>query len=356
MHMSDALISPAVGGAMWCASTALIAAASSKVRRGSDAPSVPMMGVMGAFVFAAQMINFSIPGTGSSGHLGGGILLAAVLGPWAGLLTVASVLVVQAVLFADGGLLALGCNVFNMGVLPCLVAFPLVARPWMGGEASSRRTAFAVAAAAVAALQLGAFAVVVETWASGVSALPFDRFVWLMQPIHLAIGIVEGLATAAIVLALRRSDSLGEWPAADFGKKAAIAPRRRSLRLGALALAALLTGGALSWFASGSPDGLEWAVEKTAPDATLEESPTPIHRKFSSAQEATAWMPDYDFRSENAQGGGQGSEEAWPNVHVGTSLAGIAGGALVAALLIFLGLALRPRRENAPSEAAPESE
>ena len=83
---------------------------------------VPLMGVLGAFVFAAQMVNFAIPGTGSSGHLGGGLLLAILLGPRAAFIVIASVLIVQALFFADGGLLALGCNVFNLGFFPAFVA------------------------------------------------------------------------------------------------------------------------------------------------------------------------------------------------------------------------------------------
>lgn len=345
MHMSDALVSPAVGGVMWCASATLIAVGSSKLRRVRDGLDVPMMGVLGAFVFAAQMINFSIPGTGSSGHLGGGLLLAVLLGPWRALLTVASVLLVQAVFFADGGLLALGCNLFNMGVLPCLVTFPLVARPLMGSGQSPRRVAAAVAVAAVVSLQLGAFAVVLETWASGVSALPFDRFLWLMQPIHLAIGLVEGMATAAIVLALRQGNmpELAGGPA-EVREQAASIPRKAvSWRLAWLAVAALLTGGTLSWFASAYPDGLEWAIERTAAsDAALQESLTPVHRQFSAAQEVTSLMPDYDFKRAEEPAENE-SAEMWPNVNAGTSVAGIAGGALVAALLTGLGLWLRPR-------------
>ena len=122
MHMSDALVSPAVFAATGAVSTALIAVAVRKVgRRAEDDAdarqerhTVPMMGVMGAFIFAAQMINFSIPGTGSSGHIVGGILLAALLGPWAAFVTLCSVLVLQCLVFADGGFLALGCNILNM--------------------------------------------------------------------------------------------------------------------------------------------------------------------------------------------------------------------------------------------------
>jgi cobalt/nickel transport system permease protein len=116
MHMSDALISPTVGAAGWLTAAGFAAYAGREVRRAPEASPPALMGVLGAFVFAAQMINFSIPATGSSWHLGGGLLLAALLGPHAAFLVMASVLAVQALLFADGGLLALGCNVINLGV------------------------------------------------------------------------------------------------------------------------------------------------------------------------------------------------------------------------------------------------
>ncbi|MBI5657902.1 MAG: energy-coupling factor ABC transporter permease, partial [Geobacter sp.] len=199
MHMADALISPAVGGVMWATTAGTIAYCSNKVRTELDDKKVPLMGVLGAFLFAAQMINFTIPGTGSSGHLGGGLLLAVLLGPHAAFLTIASVLVVQALFFADGGLLALGCNIFNLGVFPAFIAYPLIYRPIVGSSPNQGRITAGALAAAVIGLQLGAFGVVLETVVSGISALPFSTFVMLMQPIHLAIGIVEGLVTASVV-------------------------------------------------------------------------------------------------------------------------------------------------------------
>ena len=125
MHMADALISPAVGGTMWVATAAVTVYCAKKVREENDPAKIPLMGVLGAFIFAAQMLNFTIPGTGSSGHLGGGLILAILLGPEAAFLTIASVLGVQALFFADGGLLALGCNIFNLGFSPAFVAYPL---------------------------------------------------------------------------------------------------------------------------------------------------------------------------------------------------------------------------------------
>ncbi len=126
MHMADALLSPAVGGAMWAATAAVTVYSSTRVKQSLDEHKVPLMGVLAAFVFAAQMINFTIPATGSSGHLGGGLLLAILLGPHAAFLAIASVLTVQALFFADGGLLALGCNIINLGFFPCFIAYPLI--------------------------------------------------------------------------------------------------------------------------------------------------------------------------------------------------------------------------------------
>ena len=160
-----------------------------------DERKVPLMGVLGAFVFAAQMINFTIPATGSTGHLGGGMLLAILLGPYAAFLVIASVLVVQALFFADGGLLALGCNIFNLGFFPCLHRLPADLQADRGRETNRAALPRAPRSAAVVGLQLGAFGVVLETSFSGITELPFPTFVLFMQPIHLAIGIVEGVVT-----------------------------------------------------------------------------------------------------------------------------------------------------------------
>ena len=114
MHMADALVAPAVAGVMYAASVGVAAHSVHQVRIEDDQKKIPEMGIMGAFVFAAQMINFTIPGTGSSGHLAGSMMLTALLGPQAGFLTMIAVLVIQCLFFADGGLMALGCNIWNM--------------------------------------------------------------------------------------------------------------------------------------------------------------------------------------------------------------------------------------------------
>ena len=293
MHMSDALVSPTVAAVAGAASLLLLGTAIRKLRPragmhadpAANERIVPLMGVTGAFVFAAQMINFAVPGTGSSGHIVGGILLAAILGPWAALLTLASVIVLQCLLFADGGFLALGCNLFNMAVLSCLAAYPLVFRPLMRPDASPARIFAASLLASVVGLQLGALAVTAETEASGITALPFGRFLLFMLPIHLAIGIGEGLATGAVLCAVRRyrPELLAGQPANKGLRKS----------LAVIALAALLVGGSFSWLASSQPDGLEWSIERTAGVAEIEAAPDEAHRAATALQERTAALPDY---------------------------------------------------------------
>ena len=207
MHMADALLSPAVAVTMYAASAAAAGVSLVQLRREELAASetakkkLPTMAVMSALVFAGQMINYTIPGTGSSGHLCGGMLLSAMLGPWAGFLSMIVILAIQALFFADGGLLALGANVWNMAFYGCFVGYFLIYRPLMRGNLSAGKARLRLTLASVlgcvATLQLGAFSVVLETTLSGITALPLGAFAVLMQPIHLAIGLVEGLITAA---------------------------------------------------------------------------------------------------------------------------------------------------------------
>lgn len=114
MHMADALVSPAVAGTMYAVSAAAAGYSIYKVKKEDDASKIPVMGVMGAFVFAAQMINFTIPGTGFFRTFVRWYAFTGILGPYAGFLTMIGVLLWQCLMFADGGLLALGCNIWNM--------------------------------------------------------------------------------------------------------------------------------------------------------------------------------------------------------------------------------------------------
>lgn len=359
MHMADALLSPAVGGAMCAVSAGTIAFCSAKVRNEIDDSKVPLMGVLGAFIFAGQMINFTIPVTGSSGHLGGGLILAVLLGPYAAFLTIASVLVVQALFFADGGLLALGCNIFNLGFFPSFIAYPFIFKKIVGRSPSTARISGASIMTAVVALQMGVLGVVLETVFSGISSLPFSTFIAMMQPIHLAIGIVEGLVTAAVISFVHKARP--EIIRSSFEARPIGSHPVRNIAVAFLAVT-VLTGGILSWFASKKPDGLEWAITRVTGQEQLEGPKQGLHAALAALQAKIAFLPDYSFRKsaetrgkalqpETVQAdqtahpgqkpGKTGSEEHRPAA--GTSLAGLVGGMLTLCLALLFGFVLKGR-------------
>ncbi len=349
MHMADALISPAVGGVMWVATAGLTAYSARKLSEEMDDRKIPLMGVLGALVFAAQMINFTIPGTGSSGHLGGAMVLAILLGPYAAFLTMASILTIQALFFADGGLLTLGCNVFNLGFFPCFIAFPLIYKRIAANSQDRKRILPAALAASVTGLLLGAFGVVVETFFSGISDLSFKTFVLLMLPIHLVVGIVEGFVTASLVsfIIKIRPEVLETADNPSGSKQISIRPV-----LITLLIIAALTGGFLSWFASTNPEGLEWSVARSLGDKALPGHQGRLHSLLSRLQEKTAFLPDYGFRkdktesfpvSESSSVNEEQKAQAnfWPAVDAGTSFSGLLGGAMSLVLAGSIGLGIR---------------
>ncbi len=284
MHMADALISPAVAVGGGVVAAAMIAVAAKKISHIRREDIVPLMGVMGAFVFAAQMINFTIPGTGSSGHIIGGVLLSAVLGPWAAFITLCSVIVIQCLVFADGGLLALGCNIVNMAITSCLIAYPLIYRPIAGNSESVWRISVASVAASVVALEIGAAGVTVETELSGITALPLSTFLTFMLSIHLAIGAIEGVATGAVLSFIARYRPETLYAASCQSPKSGSAGKSRKVILIFL-IGALVLASAFTWIASANPDGLEWSVEKASGLTDLPSVVAP-----------TAVMPDYDSK------------------------------------------------------------
>lgn len=347
MHMADALISPAVGATMWVATAATTAYCAKKVRESLDDSKIPLMGVLGAFIFAAQMLNFSIPGTGSSGHLGGGLILAILLGPEAAFLVIASVLTVQALFFADGGLLALGCNIFNLGFFPAFVAYPLVYKRIVGSNPTTSRVVSGSVLGALVALSLGAFAVVLETTLSGVSSLPFSAFVALMMPIHLAIGVVEGLVTAAVVTFVYKSQPEILERAATNRPFAGVATSRVLI---GLAIAAVLAGAVFAWFASANPDGLEWSIAGVTGSEEFAGSSEPLKDASAAVQEKTALLPDYDFRT--PEGAEPAESAAWGTPSAGTSVSGLVGAAITLMLAAGVGLLLRRRHSDSESSSA----
>ncbi len=353
MHMADALVSPAVAVTMYAASAAAAGVSLVQLHKEEAAApelakkKLPTMAVMSALVFAGQMINYTIPGTGSSGHLCGGMLLSAILGPWAGFLSMIVILAIQALFFAGGGLLALGANVWNMAFYGCFVGYFLIYRPLMQGRllAGKGRTKLVLASVlgCVVTLQLGALSVVVETSLSGITALPFGAFAALMQPIHLAIGLVEGGITAAVLLFVYQTrPELLQCASAGAKNRCS---RRAALAI--LAAAALVIGGGLSLLASANPDGLEWSLfgnEEAGYSANMgldEEAygaESAAAEKAAAVQEKTSLLPDYNF---------DGSDSA-----AGTSVSGLVGCALVAALAAIISLAGRAARKRSGKKQA----
>ena len=327
MHMADALLSPAVGGTMMAVTIGLTAYSIKKLQKEpqQEESKIPLMGVMGAFVFAAQMINFSIPGTGSSGHLGGGLLLAILLGPFAGFLTMACVLFIQALFFGDGGLLAFGANLFNMGFLTCFVAFPLVYRPFMKKEITTKRIIVAAVLTAAVGLQLGAFAVVIETLLSGKTELPFGTFILFMQPIHLAIGLIEGFVTAAVIGYIWNArPELLACPTCRLEKTSM--PFKKILW--GLLVCVIIMGAIISAWASANPDGLEWAIINVTGSDSLQ-SEGAVHDFFANLQNKIAFLPDYQFENNN------------DSSKMGTSLSGLLGGLMTLLLAGCIAFVIR---------------
>jgi cobalt/nickel transport system permease protein len=170
-----------------------------------DDRAVPLLGVMAAFIFAAQMFNFPVVG-GTSGHLLGGVLAAVMLGPWAGTLVMTAVVAVQALIFQDGGLVIMGANIFNMGVVGTLGGYALyrAVAALLGGEDRARLPAAAVAA--WTSVVAGAVAMALQLGVSGV--VPLEIALPAMAGVHALIGIGEALITAAALgfIAVTRAD------------------------------------------------------------------------------------------------------------------------------------------------------
>lgn len=330
MHMADALVAPGVAGTMYVASAAAAGFSIKKIRENEDNKKIAVMGVMGAFVFATQMINFTIPGTGSSGHLCGGMLLAALLGPYAGFVAMIGVLLTQCLFFADGGLLAFGCNVWNMAFYGCFIGSMLIWKPMMKSGVSKRRITLASILGCVLTLQLGAFSVTLETLASGITELPFSTFVMTMQPIHLAIGFVEGLITAAVLCFIYEARPELLW-GVDNSIRLPENKMSKGRLVGVLAATSALIAGVVSLFASAFPDGLEWSMEQVAGTTELEATGG-AYSVAERIQEITAFLPDYAFKN---------SESA-----MGTTTSGIIGIIIVAVVCIVAAKIIRGCRNN----------
>ncbi len=248
LHIPDGFLSTVVSLVFWALTIIAVAIAISKTNKSLGERQIPLMGIMAAFIFAAQMLNFPVAG-GTSGHFLGGALAAIVLGPWAGILVMTAVIAVQALLFQDGGLLVMGANIFDMGILTAIIGFGL----YRGVSASANKTLKLAVAGAAAWLSTMAAALLtaLQLWISGTSSLQI--VLPAMLGVHALIGIGEAIVTAAALgfIFQTRPDLLQAESVAEKGGRGWI------LAGTLVALAAVL----LAPFASGDPDGLERVAE-----------------------------------------------------------------------------------------------
>jgi cobalt/nickel transport system permease protein len=271
MHIPDGFLSIAVSLICWGIAAAGMGVALWRSREALGERQVPLMGVLAAFIFAAQMLNFTVAG-GTSGHLIGGALAAILLGPWGGILTMTVVVAVQALLFQDGGLLVMGANITNMALVASLVAYGTYRGVRILTGKQRRGLLAAGFAAAWASVVVSAVACAVELGFSGTS--PIGVALPAMAGIHILIGTGEGLITlgALALVSSVRPDLVGAERAEDG----------RGLRWTLVGLAVALALTLLSPLASPHPDGLERVAENLGFIEAAQDAPYDI-------------APDYNF-------------------------------------------------------------
>lgn len=253
LHIPDGFLSPAVSIVGWVLAVAAIGYALRQTRGQLGEKQIPLMGVLAAFIFAAQAINFPVAG-GTSGHLLGGTLAAIILGPWAAVLIMTSVIAVQALVFQDGGLIVLGFNIVNMGVITAFTGH--LVYQWLKKAMGENRNSLLIAGAVGAwiSVMLGAMATAAEMGISGTS--PLGVALPAMAGVHALIGIGEGLITVGaltFIYATRR----------DLLNMGETAPAQASANWVAVGLGISLIVAIFSFAASPDPDGLERVAEDT---------------------------------------------------------------------------------------------
>jgi cobalt/nickel transport system permease protein len=303
MHIPDGFLTIVISIICWIATAGVIGLAISKTNKSLGEKQIPLMGVMAAFIFAAQMINFPVAG-GTSGHLLGGALAAIVLGPWAGMLVMTSVIAVQALLFQDGGLVVMGANILNMGLVTTVVGYGL----YRSSVSQSKSVKLTIAGvAAWLSVMTGALFTALELWLSGTSGLQI--VIPAMLGVHALIGLGEALITVSALgfIMQTRPDLLGE------DSESAKGSRNWIFVGGLISLIVVL----LSPFASSDPDGLERVA---------------MDMGFINAGQSAPYsiIPDYTlpFLGETA---------------VSTILAGIIGVIVVGAVIMLVGRGMKAK-------------
>ncbi|MGB4594148.1 MAG: energy-coupling factor ABC transporter permease [Coriobacteriia bacterium] len=310
MHIPDGMLDTKTWVSSWIGSAGALAYASAQVRKQLQDNKVVLMAVLAALVFALQMLNFPVAG-GTSGHFAGGAAVAIILGPWPAMIVMTAVLAIQALLFADGGITALGANVVNMAIVGPLIGW-LVYRSVIAISKSRLTRTIGSFAAAWAACVGGSLSAAVMLWISG--RVPLLMGAAAMGLWHSLIGVGEGAITAGLVtyLATVRPDLLADETSSDARPSRQVAV--------ALGMVALVAAG-LSFLASARPDGLEFVYGQ-------------LGRPFEGATLLNSPMPEYAF-------------PGLANETLAGVLAGVVGVVVCGAVVYALVRAARAGREDA---------
>ncbi len=325
MHIPDGFINGATSAGAAVAAVGGVGAALRAGGRSLKEKQIPMAGLAAAFIFALQMLNFPVA-AGTSGHLLGGALAAILLGPTLGITVVAVVVIIQALIFADGGIVALGLNVINMAVITSLVAW-IVFKSVM--KILPKRTPSVLGAAMVAAwasVVASSLGFVLQYALGGNGGVDIGTVFGAMVGVHAIIGIGEGLITATIVGAVLavRPDLVAGVAAYGMTRHTESSPSRRAMT--GFVAAGLMAAFALVAFvapiASADPDGLEKVAEDTG--------------FIVAAQDHPIGGPLADY-------GVAGVDNEW----LGTLVAGVVGTVITFGVgLVLVGLARRRRAEE----------
>ncbi len=305
LHIPDGFLNLAVSIVCWAITVTVLSMAISRTNKSLGERQVPLMGIMAAFIFAAQMINFPVAG-GTSGHLLGGALASIVLGPWAAMLVMTAVVAVQGLLFQDGGLVVMGANILNMGLITAAIGYGLY-RATFG---RSRTIKLAVAGiAAWLSVMAGALATALQLWLSGTSNL--QTTVIAMLGVHAVIGLGEALITVAALTFIfqTRPDLLDE--------KSVAAQSGRGWVVAGVLLSLIVI--LLSPLASVHPDGLN----RVATDLGF----------MDSAQAGNGPLAGYNV-------------PFLANASMGKILSGVLGTAVVLTLVFIAGRTLQRKSEH----------
>lgn len=305
LHIPDGFLNLVISLFFWFVTIVMVALAISKTNKSLGEKQVPLMGIMAAFIFAAQMLNFPVAG-GTSGHFLGGSLAAIVLGPWAGILVMTAVVAVQGLLFQDGGLLVMGANIFNMGILTAVIGFGIYRI--VANQKKSTRFIFAGVAAWLATMAAALLASL-QLWLSGTSRL--ELVIPAMLGVHALIGLGEAIITVAALAFLEqtRPDLLTAEKTTTSGGLGWI--------VAGVIISLLVVF--ISPLASSNPDGLE----RVAEDIGF------LEKGMSSTYEV---LPDYTIPFLGETG-------------LSTILAGIVGALVLMVILFLIGRGLMVKRQ-----------